>query len=140
MPAPIVVIEDDAGDIELIEFLLSGRGYVPYLAATWADGMRIALLVKPALILLDSDLVLFDVRMPVMDGYQVAAAIRKQPGLEHTRIVAVTAYVIGGEGERIAAEGFDGYIQRPIDVEAFVGQVERFLPERPAPAQTAEEP
>ena len=102
--------------------------------------MRIALLVKPALILRDSDLVLFDVRMPVMDGQRVAAAIRKQPGLEHTRIAAVTAYVIGGEGERVAAEGFDGYIQRPIDVEAFVGQVERFLPERPAPAQTAEEP
>ena len=136
VPARIVVIEDDEEDIELIDFLLSGRGHVPLFATNWADGIRIALLVQPALILLDPDLILFDVRMPVIDGCQVAAAIRNQPGLDRTRIVEVTADVSGDERERIAAAGFDGYIRKPIDLAAFAEQVEHFLPECP-PAQDA---
>ena len=65
-----------------------------------------------------------------MDGYEVAAAIRKQPLPMQTRIVAVTASAMVGDRERIAAAGFDGYIQKPIDPETFIGLIERFLPER----------
>ena len=92
------------------------------LATSGEAGLRIAISQKP-------DLVLLDIRMPGMDGYEVAAAIREQPGLEHTRIVAVTASAMVGDRERIAAAGFDGYIQKPIDPETFIRQFERFLPE-----------
>ena len=63
-----------------------------------------------------------------MDGYEVAAAIRNTPGLERTRIVAVTASAMVGDRERIAAAGFDGYIQKPIDPETFMDTLAPFLP------------
>jgi two-component system, cell cycle response regulator DivK len=97
-----------------------------------ADGLRIASGLKP-------DVILLDIRMPGIDGYEVAKAIRKQPGLEKTRIVAVTASAMVGDRERIAEAGFDGYIQKPIDAETFIGQVERFLLEPLVPQHATEQ-
>jgi CheY-like chemotaxis protein len=130
--ARIVVIEDNEDTIELIDILLRARGYVPLPATNGKDGMRIALLVRPDLILLDTDVIRLDIRMPGMDGDHVAAAIRNLPGLEHTRIVALTASTLSSEPDRIAAAGFDGYIRKPIDQKTFIDQVERFLSERPS--------
>ncbi|MGZ6565384.1 MAG: response regulator [Solirubrobacteraceae bacterium] len=123
MRARILVIEDNNANIELIDYVLRGNGYTSLLATNGDDGIRIAVLQHP-------DLILLDIRMPGINGYEVASAIRKQPGLEQTPIVAVTASAMVGDRERIAAAGFDGYIQKPIDPETFVGQIERFLPER----------
>ena len=66
--------------------------------------------------------------MPGMDGYEVATAVRAHAELAETRIVAVTASAMVGDRERIVAAGFDGYIQKPIDPERFIGEVQRFLP------------
>jgi CheY-like chemotaxis protein len=123
MPAAILVIEDNEANLELINFLLSAHGYTPQLATNGKEGLRLACQERP-------DLVLLDLRMPGMDGYEVAEAIRRQPELEHTRIVAVTASAMTRERERIDAAGFDGYIQKPIDPETFISQVERFLAEQ----------
>ena len=60
-------------------------------------------------------------------GYEVAARL-KQAGLKATKVVAVTASAMVGDRERISAAGFDGYIQKPIEPEAFMADVERFLP------------
>ncbi len=123
--ARILVIEDDKANIDLFEYLLKACGYVPLLATNGEDGVRLAVLFEP-------DLVLLDIRMPGMDGYEVARAIRTQLRLEHTRIVAVTASAMVGDRERIAAAGFDGYVQKPIEPETFVEQIKQFLPERSA--------
>ena len=73
------------------------------------------------------DLILMDLQMPEMDGHEARAEIRKEPGLEGCTIVAVTAFAMLGDQERILAAGFDGYISKPIAPESFVTQVERFL-------------
>jgi CheY-like chemotaxis protein len=65
--------------------------------------------------------------MPDIDGYEVAAAIREMDTLAGTRIVAVTASAMVGDRERIAAAGFDGYIQKPIDPETFMDLLGPFL-------------
>jgi CheY-like chemotaxis protein len=85
--------------------------------------------------------VITDIRMPGMDDHGVVAAIRDQPGLEHTRILAITASTDSGEPERLAAAGFDGYIEKPIDPATFIELVERFLPKQPRPRDpTADQP
>ncbi len=117
----ILVVEDNEDNLALLDYLLRAYGYLPLLARNGADGVRIALEERPEVILLD-------IRMPGMDGHEVAAAIKSTPGLEPTRIVAVTASVTAGERERIAASGFDGYIAKPIDPETFKDELERFLP------------
>jgi two-component system, cell cycle response regulator len=120
VPARILVVEDNEDNLTLTDYLLRAYGYTPLLARSGEEGLRIAVEMRP-------DLILLDVRMPGMDGYQAAAAIRSTPGLERTRVVAVTASAMAGDRERIAAAGFDGYIQKPIDPETLLARLEPFL-------------
>jgi CheY-like chemotaxis protein len=117
----ILVIEDNEDNIALVDYVLRAHGHDPLLARSGPEGIGIARQSRP-------DVILLDIRMPGMDGYQVAAALRKEPGLENVKIVAVTASAMVGDRERIAAWGFDGYIQKPIEPETFIPEVERFLP------------
>jgi CheY-like chemotaxis protein len=131
MPTSILVVEDNAENLALIDYLLTHYGYSPTLATNGPDGIRIAAETRP-------DLILLDIRMPDTDGYEVAAAIRNTPALERTRIVAVTASAMVGDRERIAAAGFDGYVQKPIDPETFIDALKPFLSEHPGtPDKTA---
>jgi len=125
MQAQILVIEDNEDNITLIDYILRAHGLTPALARSGTEGLEIAVARAP-------DIVLLDIRMPDMDGYEVAAAIRTHPALHGTRIVAVTASAMVGDRERIAAAGFDGYIQKPIDPETFMASVEGFLGVKPA--------
>ena len=118
MSLRILVIDDDNDDVELIDRILLDHGYVSLLARGGDEALRIASLQKP-------DLVLLDLRMPRIDGYEVAATIRSRLGLERTRIVAVTG--MEEDRERAAAAGFDGFIRKPIDPKTFLAQIEDFL-------------
>lgn len=132
MSAQILVIEDNEDNITLIDYLLRAHGYTPLLARGGKEGVRLAIDNHP-------ELVLLDIRMPEMNGYEVASALKAQPDLSGTLIVAITASVMLGDREQVEAAGFDGYIEKPIDPEAFVGQVERWL-QMPAQPATAGEP
>jgi CheY-like chemotaxis protein len=123
MTERILVVEDNEDNIRLIDYLLKAHGYAPLLARDGGEGVRVAIENRP-------DLVLLDIRMPGMDGYEVAAALKAEPGLAGIRVVAVTASAMVGDREQIAAAGFDGYIDKPIDPETFIEQVERWLPEQ----------
>jgi CheY-like chemotaxis protein len=120
MDAAILVVEDNRDNMELMEYLLTAFGYTPILARGGVDAIRLAREQPP-------DLILMDLQMPEMDGYEASAAIRGEPGLEGCTIVAVTAFAMVGDRERILAAGFDGYISKPIAPESFVAQVEAYL-------------
>lgn len=129
MKACILVVEDNEDNITLIDYLLRAHGYAPLLARDGSEGVRLAIENAP-------DVVLLDIRMPGMDGYEVAAALKAEPGLTGTRIVAVTASAMVGDREQIVAAGFDGYIDKPIDPETFIAEVESWLPERTRPQES----
>jgi two-component system, cell cycle response regulator DivK len=116
----ILIVEDNEDNLTMLDYLLRAHGYATLLARDGADGVRIATLQRPELILLD-------IRMPGMDGYEVAAVIRRTPGLEQTWIVAVTASVMDNDLNTITAAGFDGYVSKPIDPETFIAEIGRFL-------------
>jgi len=117
----ILVIEDNQDNITLIDYLLTAHGYAPLLARNGADGVRLAIEHRP-------DVVLLDIRMSGMDGYEVATVLKGEPHLGDIKIIAVTASAMVGDRESIAAAGFDGYIDKPIDPETFVAAVEQWLP------------
>ena len=121
MTASILVVEDNAVNMELTEFLLNASGYVPLLALSGAEGVRLATEEHP-------DLILMDIQMPGMDGYEATEAIRRDPELQACPIVAVTAFAMVGDKDRILSQGFAGYISKPIEAETFVAQVEAYLP------------
>ncbi|MGM0633749.1 MAG: response regulator, partial [Pseudomonadota bacterium] len=76
---------------------------------------------------LTPDLILLDIQLPTMHGYDVATALRRITKLAGTPIVAVTSYAMPGDREKALAAGCDGYIEKPIDPETFVQQVEQYV-------------
>ncbi|MDQ6777122.1 MAG: response regulator [Actinomycetota bacterium] len=114
------MVEDIEDNLTLIDYLLRAYGYTPLLARNGLDGIRIAKEAGPEVILLD-------LRMPGLDGYEVVRQIRRIPAMARTRVVALTASAMIGDRERIAAAGFDGYIQKPIDPHTFAASLERLL-------------
>ncbi|HWF56661.1 MAG TPA: response regulator [Solirubrobacteraceae bacterium] len=124
MATRILVVEDNEDNLRLIDYFLMEYGYTPMLARDGPEGLRVAIQTRPQLVLLD-------IRMPGMDGYEVAKAIKRAPGLAGTKVVALTASAMVGDRERIAAAGFDGYIRKPIDPETFMDTLGPFLSERP---------
>jgi two-component system cell cycle response regulator len=126
VPANVLVVDDNHDNLQLIDYLLKAHGFTPLLARNGTDGVRLALSERP-------DVVLLDIRMPGMDGYAVATAIKRAPALQHTLVVALTASAMASDRERIDAAGFDGYIQKPIDPETFMSVLQPFLPQAPHP-------
>lgn len=121
--ATILVVEDNRDNMKLMDYLLSAFGYCPLAASGGAEGIRLAREKRP-------DLILMDIQMPLMDGYEATRAIRADREFTRVPIVAVTSFAMVGDVERILASGFDGYISKPIEPETFVRKVEKFLPER----------
>jgi two-component system, cell cycle response regulator len=118
--ARILVIEDNKENLELMAYLLNAFGYQVLVAGDGQEGLEAARRELP-------DLILSDLQMPKLDGFEVARAVRQDPRLAKLPLVAVTAYAMRGDRDRVLEAGFDGYISKPIIPEEFVGQVERFL-------------
>jgi CheY-like chemotaxis protein len=121
MKPRILLIEDNAQNRYLTKFLLEHRGYAVLMAEDGPAGIRMAGAEQPALILLD-------IQLPGMDGHAVARTLKSDPALRGIPIVAVTSYAMVGDREKCIAAGAEGYIEKPIDPETFVDEVERFLP------------
>jgi GAF domain-containing protein/DNA-binding response OmpR family regulator len=116
----ILHIEDNAENRMLVRALLEAEGYTLVEAEDGLSGIEAALREEPALILLD-------INLPGVDGYEVGVILRSFPGLAATPIVAVTAYAMEGDRERMLVAGCDGYIPKPIDADFFPLQVAEFL-------------
>jgi CheY-like chemotaxis protein len=74
------------------------------------------------------DLILLDIQLPIMDGYEVARRLRSNPALSKTPILAVTSYAMTGDREKALMAGCNGYIEKPIDPDNFLPQIDKYLP------------
>ena len=122
MKKTLLIIEDNAQNFYLMRFLLEKSGFSVMGASTGREGIEMALALKPSAILLD-------IQLPEMDGYAVAAELKKHEELAGTPIIAVTSYAMVGDREKILAAGSTGYIEKPIDPETFVDDIARHLPD-----------
>ena len=120
MNARILLIEDNAQNRYLVQFLLEQRGHEVFQAQTGPQGLEMAAQVRP-------DLILLDIQLPGMDGHAVARALKADAALNAIPIVAVTSYAMLGDREKCLAAGAAGYLEKPIDPATFVAEVERFL-------------
>jgi two-component system cell cycle response regulator DivK len=118
--ARILYIEDDPGNRMLVRRILEAEGYSITEATDGPAGLEIAAQMQP-------DLILLDINLPEMDGYDLAQRFRDTPGLQQVPILAVTANVMKGDRERTLEAGCDGYIQKPIDVDQLPEQVKIVL-------------
>jgi two-component system cell cycle response regulator DivK len=116
----ILIAEDNPTNRELLRELLEIRGYG---VAEACDGKEALAIVEQA----PPDLVLLDIDMPLMDGFAVVRKLRENPRFTSLPVVAVTAYAMQGDREKIMNSGFDGYLSKPINSGLLVHELSRLL-------------
>jgi two-component system cell cycle response regulator DivK len=114
--ARVLVVEDNERSMKLARDVLQLHGYETIGARTGAEAVVLAATQQPALVLLD-------VALPDMDGVETLGALRANPRTAAIPVVAVTAFAMKGDRERVLESGFDGYVAKPIDVATFVEDV-----------------
>lgn len=119
MSALILVIEDNAKNLKLVHDVLEYAGYQVVEARSGEEGLQAAMHCAP-------DLVLMDLQLPGIDGTETLRQLRKF-GQRTVPVVAVTAFAMPSDRESALAAGFDGYLEKPISVRDFPGQVSAFL-------------
>jgi two-component system cell cycle response regulator DivK len=122
MKRRILIIEDNEQNRYLATFLLENHGYHVESAMDGPRGISIAMAQQP-------DMILLDIQLPGMDGYQVAMALRQIETMKTVPIVAVTSYAMVGDKEKALASGCTGYIEKPINPDTFLSEIERYFPD-----------
>ena len=121
MAAPtVLIVEDSALNRKLVETVLKPYGYRILTAEDGQAGVETALRERP-------DLILMDVMMPVMNGYDATRRIKDHRETASIPVVALTASAMPHERDQALAAGCDGYITKPIDTRAFPNQIKQFL-------------
>ena len=120
MCADILYIEDNPGNRMLVRRILEVEGYSVKEAVDGPSGLEVAAQEQP-------DLILLDINLPEIDGYDLAKRIRGMSHLHNVPILAVTANVMQGDRERALEAGCDGFIPKPIDVDKLPEQVKSAL-------------
>jgi two-component system cell cycle response regulator DivK len=118
----ILIIEDNEQNLYLTTYLLGKQDFDVVQARNGQKGLEVAASENP-------DLILLDIQLPVMDGYEVARRLKQAEETRSIPIIAVTSYAMAGDRETILATGCEGYIEKPIDPDSFVEQVRGFLPQ-----------
>jgi two-component system, cell cycle response regulator DivK len=116
----ILVAEDNAVNRELVRELLEMHGYTVFEACNGQDALQMITESPP-------DLLLLDLGMPVLDGFGVIRKIRGNPSLAALPVLAVTAYAMNGDRDKIIKSGFDGYLSKPINSVELLQELTRLL-------------
>jgi CheY-like chemotaxis protein len=116
----ILIAEDNPVNRELLRELLEMRGHTIAEACDGEEALRIIEQTQP-------DLVLLDIGMPLLDGFGVIRKIRENPRFASMPVVAVTAYAMQGDREKILSSKFDGYLSKPVDARSLVQELDRVL-------------
>jgi two-component system cell cycle response regulator DivK len=119
--ATVLVVEDIPANRALATKLLRGAGHEVLSADTAEAGLRLAGERTP-------DLILMDLGLPDMDGWQALERLRAEPGTADIRVIAFTAHAMAGDRDRVLEAGFDGYISKPIEFATFADSVDELLP------------
>jgi two-component system cell cycle response regulator DivK len=116
----VLVIEDNDRNRYLITFLLKGAGYEVIEAITGEEGIETVMRERP-------DLVLMDIQLPGIDGYEATRRIRASPSNTKVPIIALTSNAMTGDHERALAAGCTGYIEKPINTDTIIREIQKYI-------------
>jgi len=120
MSDTLLIIEDNEQNFYMMRFLLEKNGFNVIGAETGREGIEKAINIK-------LDAILLDIQLPEMDGYAVAEELKSLEALQGVPIIAVTSYAMVGDRERILRAGATGYIEKPINPDTFVTEINSYL-------------
>ena len=120
----ILYVEDNPDNMQLVKRALGAKGYNVHEAPNGLDGLKIAEELNP-------DVILLDINLPDIDGYEVARRLRKseKSDLHYTPIIAITANALKGDAEKALAAGCDVYMAKPINVRELWARVGAYVPD-----------
>lgn len=117
----VLIAEDNTENLDMLRRRLERRGYAVFAAMDGQQAIDQTLALKP-------DIVLMDVSMPVLSGLEATRAIRQNPEVAHTPIVALTAHAMDGDRARCLEAGCDAYATKPVDLPSLIATMERLVP------------
>jgi two-component system cell cycle response regulator DivK len=120
MTRRILLIEDTEDNRQIVRDLVAATDFELIEAADGAAGVAAAAAERP-------DLILMDIQLPVMDGYEAARRIKADPALRHIPIIAVTSYALSGDEAKALEAGCDGYVAKPFSPRELLAKVRQFL-------------
>lgn len=123
MSQRILIIEDQEDNRRILRDLLESVGFELFEATTGEEGVRLAETAHP-------DLILMDVQMPVLDGYEATRQIKAQTGLRNVPIIVVTSYALSGDDAKAKAAGADAYVAKPFSPRKLLATIRKFLPQQ----------
>lgn len=117
----ILIVEDQEDNRMIMRDVLSAAGYELIEAVNGQEGVNRAQSDRP-------DLILMDIQMPVLDGYEATRQIKADPNLKAKPIIAVTSYALSGDQAKARAAGCDGYVSKPFSPRELLARVREYLP------------
>jgi two-component system, cell cycle response regulator DivK len=119
----VLIVEDQEDNRKILRDLLSNAGYDLIEATTGEEGVALALSKRP-------NLILMDIQLPVMDGYEATRRIKSNPELKSIPVIAVTSYALSGDEAKARAVGCDAYVTKPFSPRQLLAKVREYLPSR----------
>jgi two-component system cell cycle response regulator DivK len=116
----ILVVEDQEDNRSILRDLLTSAGFEVIEALNGADGVDLAEAEKP-------DLILMDIQLPLVDGYEATRRIKASPTIQETPVIAVTSYALSGDEAKAQAAGCDGYVTKPFSPRLLLAKVREYL-------------
>jgi len=116
----VLVVEDTEDNRQIIRDLLTSAGYEMIEAVNGEQGVAMAAEHRP-------DLILMDIQLPVLDGYEATRRIKANPVLRHIPIIAVTSYALSGDEEKTREAGCDAYVAKPFSPRLLLAKLRGFL-------------
>jgi CheY-like chemotaxis protein len=120
----ILLVEDNEMNRDMLSRRLQRRGYEVDLAVDGQQGVAMAQGAAP-------DLILMDMSLPVMDGWEATRRLKEDPATQHIPIIALTAHAMSGDREKALAAGCDDYDTKPTDLPRLLAKIEAFIPSEP---------
>jgi len=123
LPKKILIVEDNQDSRELVVKILKNRGYQLIEAVDGEDALEKAITERP-------DLILMDISIPKIDGYEVTRMLKSRKEFKYTPIIALTAHAMKGDREKAMESGCEGYIAKPINIHELPEQIKPYLKEK----------
>jgi two-component system cell cycle response regulator DivK len=120
MPRKVLIVEDNQDSRELVVKVLKSKGYLTIEAEDGEEALEKARAEKP-------DLVLLDISLPKLNGYEVAQRLKAMEEFQEIPIVAFTAHAMKGDREKVIVAGFEGYISKPVNIRELPDQIRYFI-------------
>lgn len=120
MSRRILVVEDQEDNRRILRDLLTSAGYQILEAVTGEEGVTLAERERP-------ELILMDIQLPVMDGYEATRRIKANPALRHIPIIAITSYALSGDDEKALEAGCDAYVAKPYSPRELLAKIKQYL-------------